>query len=1584
MVYAFFVSRQNILMMKRLNFFVLTAMILCFPQSGIAQWQTDRTKYYDFDGDKQLEWDKDLWIYKHSQSDGSIVKVVEKPHRLAVWTNVNNDGYIDWHRLSGTNHLFYCGTEEESFREISVHTENKKLPFDYNNDGYPDWIDSGSRKDAFTENGNNALNTSIRIYTPDEYAGNANPYRGGLVVQQLGNALSYDMFLGTSSVSATLAEYCIDMNGDGISDYIDCQTGKYIQNRLNGEGIIYTLGKVQIEDLNGDGIMDMISCGSQSVVAHFMQRDGSVESKTVYSGATLNKPVWCYDFDKDGDIDLLLPYGYMSSVNGSYLVLLENKGNGKFNSQEVLFTKNLRFEECIDFDSDGNIEVVGYENTGEYPVCFVRIKDGKICEEIEYISGIYATQNKPLLIADIENNGFGSLIMDNNTITKLSTVANERPSQPQKPTMIYEASTGLLKINWQPTVDKESSSADLTYALRIGTAPDKCDILYVHAHPDGTRKNLMGGNQRKSLFKILNVDNWAEGDYYISVQAIDPNNMGSEFSDYAIFEKKQLPCSFELQYTYPLSVGDTCKAYPCNAVYDKSYKWNWTVSGGRVVENSQEGKGYCKIVFDEVGDREISLVITDVNGRKSKNHTKSVNVQRRLFTEWEKEAELALDLDEDGRMEIFASSKFYTIADDGKPELITKLYNNSSNLSHISKSKSYTVDANNDGMVDVFSIYPWYFGQDYFTAINQGELNMTIGEATSSVLLDEYIPKLIDLDNDGQLDLVYQEDYGIWYFLKNIGGYSSFKNISLNFPQEYYSLSEDDFQDFTGDGLVDVRKKDSPESGYSLIYENQGDFTFLPVDTLEYARDNALLTEDFDNDGLADRLYETKSEYSIVWGDGTTTQLHGVTPQRGKIVFDYNNDGCEDMAAYGGSGDEEGVILLFHDHSFEFVNLGHLVGCIPTMFTVDDKIAISQYILTAENERPTAPTNLSAGRNAKGIILSWAHGTDKETPQSRLKYNLSVKRKGQTGEGAYIISPCNSTKNGVHVPTLKPLVEGNVFLLPNAVIPAGEYEVQVQTVDRLWSESDFSEVFNLTVEATAWIESPAATGVGKETQVVIASSMASAIDWDGGEVIKQAGNNYTVVWPSAGEKNIRVEGSKQTIYVHPQPDATFNVPSSILAEATVNITGKNLRNSQWSISPNGKDFVDAPQSALMQILVENDENAVITILQAGHYTIRHSVTGEYGTGICERQIEVVGTNAIPELQNVTTASGFYHLSWNVPSALPNEVTAINIYKETSQADVYRLLATVSCDNSEYTDTTSMPDVQSARYALNYVLSYGESAMGTPHQGMHVMINRGVGTSWNLAWTKYEGREVQTYRILRGTSAGNLELIGEVSGNMTSFSDLNPSEGTLYYAVEIVHAEAGGQVTRAAGGQIVSRSNVVSTEQAGTVVFVESIVLDGGEIIANEKDYLVLHAQVLPYYATYQGVNWVVEEGRELATIDSYGHLTATGKGDGKVVVRAYALDGSGIYAETVVTLDGFVAAGVDTPCQEENVSVRILQSGSVLQVSAPVGSQVAIYDLSGRQVSASIQENEVSYYRIVPKGLYILRVGEDSYKIINH
>ena len=115
--------------------------------------------------------------------------------------------------------------------------------------------------------------------------------------------------------------------------------------------------------------------------------------------------------------------------------------------------------------------------------------------------------------------------------------ANQAPQKPEKPSYLFEPSTGFLKISWQPGKDTESSSVDLTYALRIGTKPGKGDIYYAHATENGMRLNLLDGNMGYNLNRILDASGWNAGKYYIAIQTIDPMHKGSMWSEETIFEK---------------------------------------------------------------------------------------------------------------------------------------------------------------------------------------------------------------------------------------------------------------------------------------------------------------------------------------------------------------------------------------------------------------------------------------------------------------------------------------------------------------------------------------------------------------------------------------------------------------------------------------------------------------------------------------------------------------------------------------------------------------------------------------------------------------------------------------------------------------------------------------------------------------------------------------------------------------------------------------------------------------------------------------------------------------------------------------
>ena len=63
--------------------------------------------------------------------------------------------------------------------------------------------------------------------------------------------------------------------------------------------------------------------------------------------------------------------------------------------------------------------------------------------------------------------------------------------------------------------------------------------------------------------------------------------------------------------------------------------------------------------------------------------------------------------------------------------------------------------------------------------------------------------------------------------------------------------------------------------------------------------------------------------------------------------------------------------------------------------------------------------------------------------------------------------------------------------------------MQVQGVDRGMLESDFSEVYNLTVVGSSMIEMPTSAGVGREVQVRILDNSGQDVDFGSGASVEK-------------------------------------------------------------------------------------------------------------------------------------------------------------------------------------------------------------------------------------------------------------------------------------------------------------------------------------------------------------------------------------------------------------------------------------------------------------------------------------------------
>lgn len=161
-----------------------------------------------------------------------------------------------------------------------------------------------------------------------------------------------------------------------------------------------------------------------------------------------------------------------------------------------------------------------------------------------------------------------------------------------------------------------------------------------------------------------------------------------------------------------------------------------------------------------------------------------------------------------------------------------------------------------------------------------------------------------------------------------------------------------------------------------------------------------------------------------------------------------------------------------------------------------------------------------------------------------------------------------------------------------------------------------------------------------------------------------------------------------------------------------------------------------------------------------------------------------------------------------------------IYRENDQADVYELLATVpASQGNSYEDITADPTIRAWRYKVTAMdVCQGETPMSELHKTVHLTINQGIGNSWNLIWTHYEGMEFASYKLYRGSANNNLEEIATLPATLTSYTDFDNVNGALFYQIEVV---MNGTCLRRSETYTGARSNIVYN---GEMVYTDTAVI----------------------------------------------------------------------------------------------------------------------------------------------------------------
>jgi hypothetical protein len=195
----------------------------------------------------------------------------------------------------------------------------------------------------------------------------------------------------------------------------------------------------------------------------------------------------------------------------------------------------------------------------------------------------------------------------------------------------------------------------------------------------------------------------------------------------------------------------------------------------------------------------------------------------------------------------------------------------------------------------------------------------------------------------------------------------------------------------------------------------------------------------------------------------------------------------------------------------------------------------------------------------------------------------------------------------------------------------------------------------------------------------------------------------------------------------------------------------------------------------------------INVSNSGSYSV--SVTGANGCSATSAPFNVNASFVAPPqvcIVGMDSLTNENRIVWEKPLTLG--IDSFYVYKESNVSNVYTKIGATDYNQlAVFLDINSNPAVQAYRYKISALDTCGtESNVGDFHKTIHLTINQGVGNTWNLIWSHYEGLTFGSYRIYRGTSLSNMALLTTIQSNLNSYTDLTPPTGPLYYQIEVVN------------------------------------------------------------------------------------------------------------------------------------------------------------------------------------------------------
>lgn len=1354
-----------------------------------------------------------------------------------------------------------------------------------------------------------------------------------------------------------------DINGDGMIDLYD---GTNIYYNLGGNKFFKSphKGTVYSADLTGNGLLDFIDFGNEQVDLYLsMAENSDMQVKTLLKNTAISNTFFG-DFDKDGDVDILFV------IPGSDYTIFQfyrNDGNGVFKPKDTNLDGTYTCQACNDYDGDGLYEILAVKK-GAYKYVLLKLNNKWSVAETELPSGLSLRT-----IGDVNNDGTMEMVYNNSkkSYTIYDAVpnckVNTRPEKMEKPSAVAYADAGKLKISWPRGKDAETSACDLTYELRIGSESGKGDIYFGKSNADGTRRVLEDGNMGRALKYMFDTNNLSEGKYYIAIQAIDAGGLGGPWSDELVYDHKlSAPAINNLSEGYCTS--DTITLTVQNPRNDATYEWS--LSNGTVISQNDNGS-IVQVIFENAGEQSIGLAMylgEKVYQAKEAKITlapfkyealKSVDSNYKLSTNNGYMRMDYLDINQDGMAEVYScwstsnysSMKgFFECTDNGKWSKVRKTWN-----SDLTANDIILCDINRDG-------YP-----DFLTKEEKGTVFYNSGEGDKSFDYETIETNI----NNFRTYPSYTTD--VVYIDINNNGKLGLRNKSQLFYQEGNSLNVNmqeetrycgGLYDFNRDGGIDIWKNNrnhERQKAETLVYFKKAgeENVFENVGKVFYENDHEFDMSgfaDINNDGYMDGYFfdkpEGKDYYNMVIVKGKPinewpcTQTVIIPLHSNNVtLLDLDNNGFLDIFPTGyninGNSDSDCSVLLM-DKDFTYTEIKNA----KSQFGINSNLIDEYHWLpltpgaypngyksSIKNEAPSIPAHVTATSVPEGLLLKWDDATDDHTPWMQMRYNVSLKIKGKTGENAFVLSPMNGLSDEAAICSGVYYRKATQLIVPKTALVNGTtYELQVQAIDLMGEHSAMTKPVEVTYNAEKMImidENEHYTELAYYGKCTNVSGNDFTIDpGEGGTVLQHRdGGIFSLKWNTPGVKTITFKDGNDVITkmvnVKLLPDLTINLPERVMLN-----TPLTVRVPECFQTGKYDDFGFKESEAYKATFEKGDTIATIVFKEVGKQSLQPYVKIEKDLTLSEQFKTMIVDETMPaaEIKSVESNGKYYQVNWSTD--VPSMVSKVEVSRETNRLNQFEVLDIVPVGNATYVDLTSDNRVQPQRYRIRLIAEneMQHSDYSAAHNPLHVMINKTADKKGNnLMWNAYEGLEVTSYIIMRGSSEKNLKAIATISGSQQNYTDYDAPAGVSYYAVKFeTNTSAGAKgMGRVAASEDVS-SNVISSEEAMPTTQATTLYAGTVESIAklsNSQQQLHMVATILPTFVTFNKVSWSIVSGGEYASISQSGLLTAKG-GKGDVVVRVVTLDGSNLSSEITIPCDvNILASDIDVRASKKTVAV---------------------------------------------------------------